>query len=99
MGMESTCIGDFEHGIEPEHWLPRVEPATQSKAMSLLKQDVSHARRIREYEDQAKDDQVRIAKLEGALRLAIKVLVDGDQNEREQVAKQIHNLKIGGPVA
>lgn len=67
-----------------------------SRGMACLKQDVAHSRRIREYEDQAKADQVRIAKLEGALRLASKVLVDGDEAERKDVAKQINKLHVGG---
>ena len=71
----------------------------QNRAMSLLKQDHSHARKIREYEDQAKADQMRIAQLEGMLRLARKVLVDGDEAERKDVAGQINKLKIGGMAA
>jgi hypothetical protein len=71
----------------------------QNRAMSLLKQDHSHARKIREYDDQAKADQVRIAKLEGVLQLASKVLVDGDEAERKDLAEQIIKLQIGGQAA
>lgn len=60
-----------------------------SRGMTFLKQDVAHSRRIREYESRAKDDQLRIAKLEGALRLAIQVLADGDEAERVAVAEQL----------
>lgn len=102
--LENTSIGDFEFGIEPRERvilpMDEVVPGArvcaqrmvQSRAMSLLKQDHSHARKIREYEDQAKADQVSIAKLEGALRLASKVLVDGDEAERKDVAEQINKI-------
>lgn len=103
-GLENTSMGDFEFGIEPgaisilapDEVRPGViqtaQRMVQNRAMSLLKQDHSHARKIREYEDQAKADQVSIAKLEGALRLASKVLVDGDEAERKDVAEQINKI-------
>jgi hypothetical protein len=34
-------------------------------------------------------DQIRLAKLEGALRLAVNVLRDGDASERAAVAEQL----------
>jgi hypothetical protein len=34
-------------------------------------------------------DQIRLAKLEGALRLALNVLRDGDASERAAVAEQL----------
>ncbi len=37
-------------------------------------------------------DQIRLAKLEGALRLALNVLRDGDASERAAVAEQIKKL-------
>lgn len=55
---------------------------TRSLGMALLHQDVSHAHKIREH-------LAYQAKLEGILRLAAKVIIDGDQAEREQVAGQI----------
>lgn len=60
-----------------------------SRGLTFLKQDVAHSSRIREYESKAKDDQLRIAKLEGALRLAVQVLVGGDEAERVAVAEQL----------
>lgn len=53
-----------------------------SAAMILLRQDASHARKIREHEAYQ-------ARLEGLLRLAGQVLVDGDEVERADVAMQI----------
>lgn len=53
-----------------------------SAAMILLRQDMSHARKIREHEAYQ-------ARLEGLLRLAGQVLVDGDEVERADVAMQI----------
>lgn len=108
---ENTSMGDFEFGIEPgaisilapDEVRPGViqtaQRMVQNRAMSLLKQDHSHARKIREYEDQAKADQVSIAKLEGALRLASKVLVDGDEAERKDVAGQINKILNEGQTA
>jgi hypothetical protein len=87
MGMESTCIGDFEFGIEPE----QVEtiPLIQGKAIMLLKQDVSHAAKLREH--------VRYeSKLEGLLQLASRVLLNGDKAERDDVATQIQDLLDAG---
>lgn len=37
-------------------------------------------------------DEIRLAKLEGALRLAVNVLRDGDASERAAVADQIKKL-------
>lgn len=93
MDMEATCIGDFEFGLEPELQEPgRLEtmPApTQSTAMALLKQDVSHAAKIREH--------VRYeSKLEGILQLASRVLLNGDEAERVDVANQIQALLDAG---
>jgi len=105
--LQNTSVGAFEYGIEPgrlyilapDEVAPGVrqcaERMVQNRAMSLLKQDHSHARKIREYEDQAKADQLRIAKLEGMLRLARKVLIDGDAAERELVAEQIEKIMKG----
>ena len=110
-GLENTSMGDFEFGIEPGGLVdlspgglvpgPRecARHMIRNRAMSLLKQDHSHARKIREYEDQAKADQVSIAKLEGALRLASKVLVDGDEAERKDVAGQINKILNEGQTA
>lgn len=107
-GLENTSMGDFEFGIEPgaifileqDEVRPGViqtaQRMVQNRAMSLLKQDHSHARKIREYEDQAKTDQMRIAKLEGILRLACRVLVDGDPAERRDVAGQIQSVLPAG---
>ncbi len=54
----------------------------QSIGMALLKQDVSHSRKISEH-------LTYQAKLEGALRLALNVLRDGDASERAAVAEQL----------
>lgn len=103
-GLENTSMGDFEFGIEPGGQVllgqEEVVPCTrecahrmvQNRAMSLLKQDHSHARKIREYDDQAKADQVRIAKLEGVLRLAVPVLRAGDDAERADVAASLEQV-------
>ena len=95
-GLEHTSIGDFEFGLEFER---QDDPAkveakrmVQSRAMSLLKQDHSHARKIREYDDQAKADQMRIARLEGVLRLAVPVLRAGDDAERADVAASLEHV-------
>ena len=110
-GLQNTDMGDFEFGIEPgaisilapDEVRPGViqtaQRMVQNRAMSLLKQDHSHARKIREYEDQAKADQVRIAQLEGMLRLARKVLLYGDGAERKDVAGQIKKLLARGQAA
>lgn len=93
MGIEATCIGDFEFGIEPEHWpagrLETMPSPTQSKGMALLKQDVSHAAKIREH---ARYE----SRLEGLLQLASRVLLNGDEAERVDVAKQIQALLDAG---
>lgn len=92
MGIESTCTGDFEFGLKPEHWQAdqsEAAPAAQSRGMTLLKQDVSHAAKIREhlrYE----------SKIEGLLQLASRVLLNGDEAERVDVAKQIQALLDAG---
>jgi hypothetical protein len=67
-------------------------PAPTSIGLALLKQDVSHAARIKEYELAHKDDQLRIAKLEGVLRLAAQVLRDGKKVERSEVADRLDKI-------
>jgi len=91
MGMESTCIGDFEHGIEPEYWQQHsdAEPVAQSRGLAFLRQDVGHAAKIREH-------LAYQARLEGALRLARRVLADGDKAERLGVAEQIEAVLAMG---
>ena len=63
--------------------------AVRGVAMPLLKQDVAHMRKIKEHEAYQ-------AKLEGVLGLAKRVLVDGDEAERVQVAQQIEMVLGGG---
>lgn len=53
-----------------------------SAAMMLLRQDVSHAAKIREH-------LTYQARVEGLLRLAAQVLADGDDEERAEVVRQI----------
>lgn len=90
MGMETTCTGDFEFGIEPEYWQqPQAEPATQSRGLAFLRQDVGHAAKIREH-------LAYQARLEGVLQLASKVIVDGDEAERRDVAGQILAVLAAG---
>ena len=84
MDMETTCIGDFEFDT-----LPELEPKTQSRAMMLLKQDVSHAAKIREHLGYE-------SRLEGLLQLASRVLLNGDKAERDDVAAQIQALLAAG---
>lgn len=60
-----------------------------SAAMMLLRQDASHARKIREHETYQ-------ARIEGLLRLAAQVLVDGDEGERADVARQIGDVMQQG---
>jgi hypothetical protein len=63
--------------------------APVSVGMALLKQDVGHAAKIREH--------VRYeSKLEGLLQLASRVLLNGDEAERVDVAKQIQALLDAG---
>lgn len=85
MGMENTCIGDFEHGIEPEHWQPYEEPVAQSRGLAFLRQDVGHMRKIREHD-------AREARYKAALERAAQILIDGDAIEREVFARQILDL-------
>ncbi|MDO9584384.1 MAG: hypothetical protein Q7J24_14935 [Desulfomicrobium sp.] len=40
-------------------------------------------------DDAFSSDEIRLAKLEGALRLAVNVLRDGDSKERVAVAEQL----------
>lgn len=61
----------------------------QNRALSLLKQDDSHARKIREH-------LAYQAKIEGALQLAVRVLVDGDEAERKAVAAEIRTVLDAG---
>jgi hypothetical protein len=56
---------------------------------ALLKQDASHAAKIREH--------IRYeSKLEGLLQLASRVLLNGDKAERDDVAVQIQALLDAG---
>jgi hypothetical protein len=100
MDLENTSYGDFEFGVEHDHAGRTQDDALAAKvhshAMALLKQDTAHAAKIREYKDAAEQDQVRIAKLEGVLQLAERVLVDGDDEERAEVVAQIRKLRSGG---
>ena len=84
MDMENTCIGDFEFGIEPEHWQP-AEPVAKSRGLEILRQDFGHMRKIREYE-------TREARYRAALDRAAEILIDGDAIARETFARQIINL-------
>lgn len=61
----------------------------QHRALSLLKQDVSHAAKIREH-------LTYQARLEGVLQLASRVIVDGDETERRDVAGQIQAVLAMG---
>lgn len=63
-----------------------------SIGLALLRQDVGHAGKIKEHEAKHKADELRIAKLEGALRLAVPVLKGGAKKERLAVAAQINEL-------
>lgn len=56
-----------------------------SRGIAFLRQDVGHMRKIREYE-------LREAKLEAMLQLAVRVLIDGQEIERLSIAKQIKCL-------
>ena len=56
-----------------------------SAAMMLLRQDVSHAAKIREHETYQ-------ARIMGLLRLAAQVLADGDDEERADVVRKIDEL-------
>jgi hypothetical protein len=63
--------------------------APVSVGMALLKQDASHAAKIREH--------IRYeSKLEGLLQLASRVLLNGDKAERDDVAVQIQALLDAG---
>jgi hypothetical protein len=85
-GMESAELDASEFVTDPKMSL---EPKTQSPAIMLLKQDVSHAAKIREH--------VRYeSRLEGLLQLASRVLLNGDEAERVGVAKQIQALLDAG---
>lgn len=85
-GMESAELDASEFVTDPEMSL---EPKTQSPAIMLLKQDVSHAAKIREH--------IRYeSRLEGLLQLASRVLLNGDKAERDDVAKQIQDLLDAG---
>lgn len=70
----------------------RLEPVATSIGLALLKQDVSHAARIKEYESAHKADQLRIAKLEGVVRLAAQVMRDGKKAERAEVADRLDKI-------
>lgn len=100
MDLENTSYGDFEFGVEHGHAERLQDDAMAAKvhshAMALLKQDTAHAAKIREYKATAEQDQVRIAKLEGLLKLVERVLVDGDESERAEVVAQIKKLRSGG---
>ena len=69
-----------------------LETITTSIGLALLKQDVSHAAKIKEYEADKKSDQLRIAKLEGVLRLAASVIRDGELSERAEVADRLDQI-------
>lgn len=96
-GLENTNMEPGEIVIfAPDEVIPgftqTAQRMVQNRALSLLKQDHSHARKIREYEDQAKADQMRIAKLEGVLRLAVPVLRAGDDAERADVVGYLEHV-------
>lgn len=63
-----------------------------SLGLALLRQDVSHAARVKQYKATIDADQVRIARLEGILRLAVPVLRNGPPEERADVAAQAEAL-------
>lgn len=79
-------------GVEQYGTMPGYAGGTLSLGRSLLKQDVSHSTKIAahlKYE----------AKLEGILRLAARVLIDGDRAEQLDVAEQIEAALTNGDAA
>jgi hypothetical protein len=60
-----------------------------SRGLAFLRQDVSHAAKIREH-------LAYQARLEGVLQLASRVIIDGDEAERRDVAGQILAVLAAG---
>jgi hypothetical protein len=82
-GLKNASFGNFEHFFDPGE-LVILAP---DEVMPGLRKS---SRRIAVIDPLCENaDHLRIAKLEGALRLAVNVLRDGDASERAAVATQL----------